>query len=56
MKTEQQIFDIVDRFMETHIQPGMEQEQIDATINALYWVLGRVDTEEWVYELTVDKA
>ena len=54
MKTKQQIFDMLDRFMETHPQPGMEQGQIDATITALDWVLGRVDTEEFVYELTVD--
>ena len=54
MKTEQQIFDMLDRFKNTHPQPGMEQGQIDATITALDWVLGRVDTEEFVYELTVD--
>ena len=54
MKTEQQVFDMLDRFMETHAQPGMGQAEIDATITALDWVLGRVDTEEWVYELTVE--
>ena len=54
MKTRQETIDMIGRIMDTHPQPGMEQGQIDATITALDWVLGRVDTEELVYELTVD--
>ena len=55
MKTEQQIFDMLDRFMAVRNQYGQAfNAEIDATITALDWVLGRVDTEELVYELTVD--
>tara|TARA_R110000765_G_scaffold335939_1_gene426309 strand:+ start:816 stop:1001 length:186 start_codon:yes stop_codon:yes gene_type:complete len=57
MKTEQQIFDMLDRFMAVRNQYGQAfNAEIDATITALDWVLGRVDTEELVYELTVDTA
>lgn len=42
MKTEQQIFDMLDRFME--IDP--KSTEIETTITALDWVLGRVDTED----------
>ena len=48
MKTKQQIFDMLDRFMETMPQPSRVQAEIDATITALDWVLGRVDTEEFI--------
>ena len=57
MKTKQQIFDMLDRFMAVRNQYGQAfNTEIDATITALDWVLGRVDTEELVYELTVDTA
>ena len=52
--TRMDIVHMIGRLKNTHPQPGMEQGQIDATITALDWVLGRVDTEEFVYELTVD--
>ena len=55
MKTEQQVFDMLDRFMAVRNQYGQAfNAEIDATITALDWVLGRVDSEELVYELTVD--
>jgi|10_taG_2_1085330.scaffolds.fasta_scaffold387773_2 hypothetical protein len=56
MKTELEALHMIGRLNNTHPQPGMEQGQIDATITALGWVLGWVDTEEMVYELTVDTA
>jgi hypothetical protein len=57
MKTEQQVFDMLDRFM--GVEPntiGPKRREIETIIAALDWVLGRVDTEDLVYELTVDTA
>ena len=48
MKTEKQIFDMVDRFMET----SPNTTDAFAIILALDWVLDRVDTEDIVSELT----
>tara|TARA_R110002020_G_scaffold315089_3_gene530269 strand:- start:1295 stop:1477 length:183 start_codon:yes stop_codon:yes gene_type:complete len=41
MKTEQQVFDMLDGFMET----DPKTTEIDAIILALDWVLDRVDTK-----------
>ena len=52
MKTEKQIFDMVDRFMET----SPNTTDAFAIILALDWVLDRVDTEDIVSELTFDST
>ena len=46
MKTKQQVFDMLDKFMDT----DPKSTEVDSIILALDWVLGRVDTEDLYIE------
>ena len=54
MKNKQQIFDMLDLFMETEIRNDLDSARIGGICLAFDWVLDRVDTDDIVSELTTD--
>lgn len=56
MKNKQQIFDMLDRFMETEIRNDLDSARIGGICLAFDWVLDRVDTDDIVSELTTPSS